>query len=159
MAAEHPTVEVDDLARRLGLGAEPLHEARIIAVGHEADVLAVWLGRDLQPHLRSDPPHLVLRQIAEREAQEIQLLARRPVEKIALVAARVGALVKLDAAIVHAPPHIMPSRQAIRADLAREGDESTNFTPWLQLAHGTGVRPWAYSSTKRSITPSRKRLS
>ena len=30
---------------------------------------------------------------------------------------------------------------------------------YWELAHGTGVRPRAYSSTKRSITPPLKRLS
>ena len=28
-----------------------------------------------------------------------------------------------------------------------------NFTPWLHKEQGTGVRPAAYSSAKRSITP------
>ena len=92
-------VEVDDLARRLGFRPQPLHQPRIIAVGNEADVLAVGLGRDLEAELGGDPPHLVLGQVAERKAQEIELLARRAVEEIALVAARVGALVKLDAAV------------------------------------------------------------
>ena len=52
-----------------------------------------------RPKLGGDPPHLVLGQVAEREAQEVELLARRPVEEIALVAARVGALVQFDAAV------------------------------------------------------------
>jgi hypothetical protein len=43
MLAEDSTVEIDDLARRLGLRSKPLHEAGIIAVGNEADVLAVGL--------------------------------------------------------------------------------------------------------------------
>ena len=49
--------------------------------------------------LGRNPPHLVLGQVAQREAQEIELLARRAVEEIALVAARIGALVQLDAAV------------------------------------------------------------
>ena len=99
MAPEHPAVEVDDLARRLGLGPQPLDQPGIIAVGDEADVLAVGLGRDLEPELGGDPAHLVLGQVAQREAQEIELVARRAVEEIALVAARVGALVQLDPAV------------------------------------------------------------
>ena len=122
-AAEHPAVEVDDLARRFGLGPHALHQPGIIAVGNEADVLAVRLGRDLEPDLGRDPPHLVLRQIAERKAHEIELLARRAVKEIALVAARIGALVQLDAAAIHHPPHIMAGGEAIGAELAREGDQ------------------------------------
>ena len=84
---------------RLGLGPQPLHQPGIIAVRDEADVLAVGLGGDLQAQFGGDPPHLVLGQIAEREAQEIQLLARRSIEEIALVPARVGALVQLHPAV------------------------------------------------------------
>jgi hypothetical protein len=51
MLAEHPPAKVDDLARRLGLGPQPLDQPGIVAVGHEADVLAVGLGRDDQPGL------------------------------------------------------------------------------------------------------------
>src|SRR5437773_7475785 len=52
--------------------------------------LAVGLGRDLELKIGSNPPHLVLGQVAEGEAQEIELVARRAVEEIALVAPRVG---------------------------------------------------------------------
>ena len=105
------------------LGPEPLHQRRIIAVGDEADVLAVGLGRDFEAEVGGDRPDLALGQAAQGEAQEVELLGRRPVEEIALVAARVGALVELGPAIVHDPPHIMASRQAIGAELAREGDQ------------------------------------
>src|SRR5690348_2458767 len=37
MLSQHPPFEVDDVTGRLGLGPEPLHQARIIAIGDEAD--------------------------------------------------------------------------------------------------------------------------
>ncbi len=116
-------VEVDDLAGRLGLRPTALHERSIIAVRNEADVLAVGLRRDVEPELRGNPPHLILGQVAERKAHEIELLARRAVEEIALVAARIGALVQLDPTAVDDAPDVMAGRQAIGAELARESDQ------------------------------------
>src|SRR6185437_16744505 len=84
VATDHPPVHIDNISRRLGLGPKPLHQARIIAIRHEADILAVGLGRDLQSNLRGDAPNLVLGQIAKRETQEVELLAGRTVKEIAL---------------------------------------------------------------------------
>src|SRR5207248_5232745 len=117
MPSKDPPFEVDDVPRRLGLGPEPLHQSGVITVRDEADVLAVRLGRNFEAELPGDPPHLVLRQIAEREAQEIELLARGAVKKVALIAARVGALVQLCAMAVQHPPDVVPGRKAIRAKL------------------------------------------
>ena len=50
VAAEHPAVDVDDLARRGGGRVEPGDDVGIFALRHEADVLAVLLGCDGQPH-------------------------------------------------------------------------------------------------------------
>ena len=127
--SENPPLEIDDLPRRLGLRPQPLHQACIVAVGNEADVLTVGFGRDLQSDLRGDPSHLVLWQIAQWKAQEVELLARGPVEEVALVSPRVGALVQLDATVLHDAPHIMARRQAIRPKLARESDEVHELHP------------------------------
>ncbi len=121
--SERPSVEIDDVARRFGLWTQPLDQSGIVAVGHEADVLAVGLGRDHQPELGRDPPHLVLRQVAEREAQELELLARRTVKEVALVAARIGALVELNPPVVHDPPDVMAGGEAVGAKLPREADQ------------------------------------
>ncbi len=123
VVAERGSVNIDDLARNVGFGPEPFHQTGIIAVGHEADVLAVGLGRDIEPDLGRDSPHFGLGQSADREAQEIELLAGRAVEEIALVAALVGALVELDPAVIDQSPDIMAGRQAIGAKLARERDQ------------------------------------
>ena len=60
VASKHRAVEVDDLARRLGLGPQPLDQAGVIAVGHEADVLAVELGGDLELQLGGERTNIVL---------------------------------------------------------------------------------------------------
>ena len=104
-------------------------------------------------------PDLGLGQVAEREAQELQLLRRRPVKEVALVARCVGALVQLNAAVAHDTAHIMAGRKAVRAELARERDEVGELHALVAQAQGIGVRPCAYSSTNLSITPVRKRLS
>ena len=77
----------------------------------------------VEPSSAAIRAHLVLGQVAQRKTQEIELLARRAVKEIALVAARVGALVKLDPPVVDHPPHIMPGRQAVGAELAGESDQ------------------------------------
>src|SRR4051812_12195197 len=123
MAAEDPAGEIDDLSRRFRFWTHALHQARIIAIGNEADVLAVGLCGDLELQLGSDPPDLVLRQLAERKAQEFELLARRSIEEIALVAARVGALLQLDPVAIEHSPHIMAGGEAVGPELPREGDE------------------------------------
>ena len=96
--AEHGPVEPDDLARRGGLGAQFLDQPGIIAVGDEADVLAVGLVGDDQPGGLGQPANLALGQVAEREAQIIELVGGGAVEEIALVARRVAALPQFGAA-------------------------------------------------------------
>ncbi len=66
------------------------------------------------------PPNLALRQVAEREAKKLELLASRAVEKVALVARRVGTLVQLDPPAVHDPPDIVARREAVGAEFLRE---------------------------------------
>ena len=62
-------------------------------------------------------------QVAERKAQEVELLGGRAIQEVALVAAGIGALVKLGPATADDPTHIVTRGEAIRAQLAREGDQ------------------------------------
>ena len=73
---EHAAVEVNDIAGSRGFGPELLHQAGIIAVGDEADVLAVGLGRDRQPCLLGQLRTSLLARSPKRETQEIELVAR-----------------------------------------------------------------------------------
>ena len=51
MAAEHPPVDMDDVAGLGGARLQPLDHVGIAAARHEADVLAVVLLRDGEPEL------------------------------------------------------------------------------------------------------------
>ena len=70
MLAELLARQIDDIAARIRFRTQFLDEARIVAVGDEADVLAVRLGRDAQTQFGSDLTHPRLRERAEREAAD-----------------------------------------------------------------------------------------
>src|SRR5205823_12476154 len=57
MAAEHAPAFVDDLARPGRARRKMVDHTRIIAVGHEADVLAVRLFRDSESKVRGQRTH------------------------------------------------------------------------------------------------------
>jgi hypothetical protein len=73
--------------------APPRHSRR----RHEADILAVRLVGDQQVELARQLAHRRLRQPAQREAQESELLARGGEQEIALVARRIRRAVQLGA--------------------------------------------------------------
>src|SRR5690606_37064544 len=79
---------MDDRPGFAAFGAQRLDDPGIVAVGHEADVLAVGLGRVAQAGGFGKAAHVALRQAAERKAQEVELVLGRRIEKIRLVARR-----------------------------------------------------------------------
>ena len=99
------------------------------------------LAATVRPSSSAMRANLALGQVAEREAQEIELLAGRAVEEIALVARRVGALVQLDRPPFDDAPHIMAGRQAIGAELAREGDQVGELHALVAQRAGHGRPP------------------
>src|SRR3546814_2249160 len=70
--AEQRAVDMNDLTPIFGLGPQLANQAGIIAVGNEADVLAVGLACNAQPQVASNVAHHALLQPAQREAQEIR---------------------------------------------------------------------------------------
>ena len=90
---------------------------RVAAGGHEADVLAVGLRRRRQPEVAGELARRVLLQIAKREAQEAELLARGREQEIALVALGIAAPVKLEAGPARLAPHIMAGGERRGAEL------------------------------------------
>ncbi len=124
MAAENPAVEMDDLAGPRRARLQPLDHVGIAAVGDEADVLAVGLVGDPEAELRGERAGLRLVDVAEREAQQVELLLRRGIEEIALVAAGIGRAEQTPAAIGEfAADDIMAGRQRIGAELAGEPEQ------------------------------------
>ena len=117
MAAEHAPAFVDDLARPGRARRKMVDHTRIIAVGHEADVLAVRLFRDSESKVRGQRTHARLLHPAERKAQHFQLGGRRAEEKIALVALDIGGTMQLRTARTVEAPHVMTCRQRVGAEI------------------------------------------
>jgi len=67
----------------------PLHEGRIVAVGNEADLLALRLVRRGESPLRRQASHLFLGQAADGEDGRRELLLRQTEQEVRLVLARV----------------------------------------------------------------------
>ena len=141
--AEHAPVHVHDLAGLGGAGAQLLHDAGIGAVRHEADVLAIGLVGDREGKARGEPAGLRLGQIAQREAQERELLRGGREQEIALVALRVAGAVQLDAPAIRDPAHVMPGRQRIRTEIARHPQQICELDALVAAHAGIGVRPAA----------------
>src|SRR5262249_25537747 len=123
MAAEHAAVEIDDVAGLGGPRLEPFDHLAVAAGGDEADVLAVMLVGDRQAEPARKLAGLGLGLVAEREAQEIKLLAGGGEQEIALVALLFAGAIKAAAAAWQRPRRdVMAGRQHLGAELAR-GDE------------------------------------
>ena len=75
MFAQHLSVEVHNLTRRGSFGSQPLDQPGIVAVGNEADVLAVGLVRHNQSCLLGELAGFALGQVAERKAEVVELVA------------------------------------------------------------------------------------
>ncbi len=110
---------MDDAAWPAALGPHRAYDFRIVAVGNEADVLAVGLGGDGEAEFGGDLPHFGLGQAAEREAQVIELLVGRRVEEIRLVARRIERAVQFGPGRPLQAAHVMAGGEAIGAELAR----------------------------------------
>ena len=111
---------VHDGAGLGGAGAEPLDHAGIAARGHEADVLAVGLARDREAEARRLRPHPLLGEIAEGEAQEVELRRGGGEEEVALVPAAIDRAVQLGPGGAHDAPRIVAGGERVRAEIAGE---------------------------------------
>jgi hypothetical protein len=107
-----------DIARLHRAGLQLLDHVGVAALRHEADVLAVLLLRYREAKLARDRPRLVLGQVAEREAQEVELLLGRGEQKVALVAVQVDRTEQRPPPRDRARSHIMAGGHCTRAELA-----------------------------------------
>ncbi len=120
MAARLSTVRVHERpGHRLPVGAiaEGITD---VAAGHEAQLLALRLGRRDEPQVGCDGAHLRLRQFAEREAAVGQLVLAQPVQEVALVLVPIDAGEQVTAhtgraaRVGHgAHPSVVPGRHGI----------------------------------------------
>ena len=74
VCAEDNTVFcMDDGAVRRALRPHSRHHSGVIAIGYEADILAVGLGGNRKAHTPGNPPDFGLGHAAKRKAEEIKL--------------------------------------------------------------------------------------
>jgi hypothetical protein len=140
VTTEGSPVDMDDVARGVGLWPELLDERCIIPVRNEQMSCCPALQR---PPARPPARACALRpsETAEGEAKKIQLLPRR----------RKGS----SSGRVWDPRTLWSRYRSVREygghsgrwrdnrpQVAREADQSTNLTPWLQAAQGTGCALW-----------------
>ena len=120
VSAHYPAVDMDDVPAFIRVGAQFPNDFRVIAIGHEADVLAVGLQGHRQSEFGGDLAHLGFGQATQREAQIVELRLGRREQEIALVARRIGGTVQLRPRRALDPADIMAGRQAIGAQVARD---------------------------------------
>src|SRR5215468_9498821 len=90
VAAKHAAGKIDDVTGLHRIRAQAADDVGVAAGRNEADVLAVLLVGDLKAKAARQLAHLRLVHVAERETQEVELLARGREQKIALVAIGIG---------------------------------------------------------------------
>ena len=123
VAAEHVAVEIDDVAGGRRAGLQPLDHVGVAAGRHEADVLAVVLVGDRKPEAPRMLARLGLGHVAERKAQDVELLMRGAEQEVALVALLFAGAVER-AAAGHGPRRdVMAGRQHLRAQFARGAEQ------------------------------------
>ena len=137
MLAQHASLQIDDLARIGGTGAQLFDHAGIIAIRDEADVLTVGLVGDGEAEFRRQRPGLGLAgKPAQRKAQEIQLLGRGREQEIALVTGRIGRHMQLCALFAVKSADIMPGRHAIGVKFARGLQQVAELHPLIAADAG-----------------------
>ena len=118
---------MDDRARHAAFGAHLLDDLGVIAVGHEADILTVGLGRVAQACRFGQFTHLAFGQAAKRKAQIGELILGRRIEEIGLVARRIVCAVQFGPRFAHHPAHVMAGGEAVRPQLARHREQIGEF--------------------------------
>jgi hypothetical protein len=120
MPAQHPPIEVDDLAGRGGSWPQPLDHVGIVPARHEADVLAVMLVGHRQSIMPGELAGLRLGAVAERKAQQSELGGRDREQEIALVALRLARAIERPPAVrQRARSDVMAGGQDLGAEVAR----------------------------------------
>ena len=134
---QHAAVRRKEVAR-LHRAAVPLDEGRIVAVGDEADILAVGLRRVDKAVLLCDAAHLVLAQPAEGKARMRELFLRQRVEDIALVLALVETFAQEPLAVPLFDSCIVTGGDRVAPQLARPVIEAVELE--RAVAVDAGIR-------------------
>src|SRR5205085_5088613 len=122
--AEHAAGFVHDVARLSGAGSQALDNVAIAPGGDEADVLAVLLLRDGKTEAARKLARLRFGHVAQRKAQELELLPGGGKQEIALVAVGVAGAIKRPVPTGQAPGRdIMGGGQHLGSEVAGGGKE------------------------------------
>src|SRR6266571_5286170 len=90
---------IDDRSRARNGRLLPLHKGRVVAVGNEADLLAVWLVGDGKAKPSRVLAHLALDQAANRKHGTGELILRQREQEVRLVLVRIGAALQQPATV------------------------------------------------------------
>src|SRR6516162_1082369 len=140
--AEHAARRIDNIPGLTGLGSQPLDEPRIRTLRHKANVLAVGLVGDGQAKTPCRCAGLVFGEPAEREAQKIELRARRCKQKITLVSASVPRPVQLGSVRPHHPAHVMPGGERRSTEMTCGAKQIAELDPLI----AANARDWRFAA-------------
>ena len=117
---------------------QPLDHVGVAAGRHEADVLAVVLVGDREAEARARArASRALVMLAERKAQQVELLARGGEQEIALVALLLAGAVERAAAVgQRARRDVVAGRQHLGAELARGAEQIVELDRLVALDAG-----------------------
>src|SRR6266545_1974330 len=132
VAAERPPGGVDHRAR---LAAEAaLQPAGGVAVGDEADVVGLRLGRGAQPEPGGGRAHLRLGHLADGQLEVGQLLRAEHVEHVGLVLG--GVHRSVEPAVDH--PGVVAGGERVEAERARPGEQPDDLDALVAAGAGVG---------------------
>ena len=140
VAAQHVPLAVHEIPCRILRAAEALHEACVVAVRHEANVLAVVLFGIHEAIGLRDPPHFFLRPRTKRKTRVFQLFLRHRIKYVTLVFRGVQALFQQHTAILRVglDPGIVPGHNAVQPKLLHPLKKPPEFEN--AVAFDTGIR-------------------
>ena len=156
-AASACPVGIDDTARAKTVRRRrSLDEAGVVAVGHEANLLALGLVGVGETKLARASAHLGLGHRAERKKRAAQLKLAEREQKVRLILGGVGSAQQMEAAArVALDTGIVAGRDVIRAE--RRGALAQAIELDLAIAHHARVRRAAGRDTRRRNCRSRGR--
>ena len=131
LAQRFTGLRVDDCTGGATLGAQLLYDLGVVAVGYEADVLAVRLGGVAQRSHLGQFAHLRLGHAPQGEAQEIELRLGRREKEIGLVAAGILCAKQLGTGGPHGTAHVMTRGEAIGIEFARHLEKIGELRPHI----------------------------
>ena len=140
-------MHIDDGAGPESVPATPFDKARVVAVGHEADVLALAFPRVVEPRLSCELTNLGLRQLPKWEQHMGERVLRQMEEDIALVLLGVKPAFQQVAArfLVVGAPGVMSGRHVVEIQLA------ATLLQGVELHVAVAVDAWVGGSTAQVL--------